>query len=123
MKNTVVYETLVDVFLGPKNFNLTYRDYSDGTNLLFIELLSEDNQKVFSVVNYIPNTTPESLIKTLKEESGIKCDETLEEFYYEILQRIYKGLDIYLNSTIKRSDYFQHYYENGVFKNLIDFDN
>ena len=42
MKNTVVYETLVDIFLGPKNFNLLYRDYSDGTNLLLIELLTED---------------------------------------------------------------------------------
>ena len=91
--------------------------------MLVIELLSEDNQKIFSVINYIPNTIPESLIKTLKEESGIKCDETLEEFYYEILHRVYKGLDIYLNSTIKRSDYFTHYYKEGVFQNLIDFDN
>lgn len=63
MKNTVVYETLVDVFVGPKNFNLTYRDYSDGTNILFIELLSEDNRAIFSVINYIPLIIPESIIK------------------------------------------------------------
>ena len=41
MKNTVVYETLVDIFIGSKNYNCIYRDYSDGTNLLMIELLNK----------------------------------------------------------------------------------
>lgn len=42
MVNTVVYETLVSIYYGNKKEYLLYKDYSDGVNLLFIELYRDD---------------------------------------------------------------------------------
>lgn len=40
-----------------------------------------------------------------------------------MITRIYKGIEVYVNSTIKRLEYWQHYHDEGTFSNIIDFDN
>lgn len=53
------------------------------------------------------------------ETSGIETDLTVEEFYYEFVERVFKGIDFYVNSSNKREEYFRHYYDEGTFKNIL----
>ena len=45
MANSIVYETLVTIYYGKNKESLVYRDYSDGINLLFLELFIDDEKK------------------------------------------------------------------------------
>lgn len=53
------------------------------------------------------------------DEEEVDQEETLSDFYIDFLDRMFQGLDYYVNSTIKRHEYFSTYYENGTFKNLL----
>lgn len=57
--------------------------------------------------------------RCLKGEND-EMEETLDEFHFDLLDRIFQGLDYYVNSTIKRHEYLSTYYESGLFKNLLD---
>lgn len=54
MNNAVVYETLVTIYYGKEKNSLIYRDYSDGINLLYIELYIDEMEKqiLFQVNNF-----------------------------------------------------------------------
>ena len=54
-----------------------------------------------------------------KEEAEDEEKQNLDEFYYDFMDRIFQGLDYYVNSTIKRHDYYIHYYETGIFNDVI----
>lgn len=120
MINKIVYETSAKFFIGPKKIEMFYRDYSDGANILFIELIWK-NDVVFGVFNFVPERVNEDFVKKIIEESGVDLEETIEEFYGELVAKVFKGVDYYANTSLKRLEYFFHYKEEGTFKDLIEF--
>ena len=120
MINKIVYETSANFLIGPKKIEMFYKDYSDGVNILFIELKFGD-KVVFGVFNFLPEHVNEDFVKEIIEKSGLDLEETIEEFYEEFLCKIFKGLDYYANTSLKRLNYYLHYVEEGTFKNLIEF--
>lgn len=45
MINSIIYETVAAIYYGQKRESLIYRDYSDGINLLYIELYQDNEFK------------------------------------------------------------------------------
>ena len=100
---------------------MKYIDFSDGNHYLYFELYFKNKEKdtLFGVFNFQPMKIKEDIVKKLIEDAELENDLTIEEFYYEFIERVLKGIDLYVNSSHKREDYFQHYYEEGTFKNIL----
>lgn len=67
----VIYETLASVIYGKDKHHLTYRDYSDGINLLFIELYSDEEERetIFQVSNFQPSLIDKSTVELLRKRA------------------------------------------------------
>lgn len=84
-----MYETLVSIYYGKQRHNMVYRDYSDGINLLFVELYIDEDEKitVFEVKNFEAKPIELELIEEIRSKVDDEPDEEMspEEFYIDFL--------------------------------------